>query len=607
MTAKRSSLRIANCSGFYGDRVSAAREMVDGGPIDVLTGDYLAELTLLILWKNRKRDANAGYAVTFLRQVEDVLGTCLDRGIKVVANAGGLNPAGLAHRIKALGDELGLHPKVAYIDGDDLLPGLPALEAEGIDFAHLDTGRHLAEAGVRPVTANAYLGAWGIVEALNGGADIVICPRVTDASLVVGPAAWAFGWSRGDWDRIAGAIVAGHVLECGAQATGGNFAFFTEIPDPVHPGLPIAEMAADGSCVITKHPGTAGQVTVDTVTAQMLYEIDSPHYLNPDAVACFETVQLHQEAPDRVAITGTRGKPAPDTAKVCLNYSGGYRNTVTFLLTGLNIEAKARFVEAKLWAEAGGRDQYDAVDVRLSRTDQQDCALNAEAVARLAITVKDRDPDLVGRAFFDAAASLGLSSYPGTFSERADRRAAEFGVYWPAIIPADRVRQRVVLSDGQEVEIPYPPPGAVPNEGKFQPASSGTGTGSVFCGATRLAPLGLVAGARSGDKGGNANVGLWARSDQAYAWLARYLDVSRFRSLLPEAGDLVVDRYEIPNLRALNFVVRGLLDEGVAATTRPDPQAKGLGEYVRSRLVDIPVSLLQPGNAGTAEESDVQS
>lgn len=607
MTAQRSLLRIANCSGFYGDRVPAAREMVEGGPIDVLTGDYLAELTMLILWKNRKRDADAGYAVTFLQQMEDVLGTCLDRGIKVVANAGGLNPAGLARRIRELGDEVGLHPKVAYVDGDDLLPDLCALQADGIDFAHLDTGQPLAGAGVQPVTANAYLGAWGIVEALNGGADIVVCPRITDASLVVGPAAWAFGWDRADWDRIAGAIVAGHVLECGAQATGGNFSFFTEIPDPVHPGLPIAEMAADGSCVITKHPGTGGQVTVDTVTAQLLYEIDSPHYLNPDAIACFETIQLQQAGPDRVAISGVRGQPAPDTAKVCLNYSGGYRNTVTFLLTGLNIETKARFAEAGLWAETGGKEQYDAVDVRLIRTDHPDSERNAEAVARLTITVKAQSPDLVGRAFFNAATSLGLSSYPGTFSERADRRASEYGVYWPALVPADRLRHRAVLPDGKTADVPYPPPGAVrPGITPHQPGTAGDRVPAGH-GVTRRAPLGLVTGARSGDKGGNANVGLWARSDDAYAWLCGYLDITRFRDLLPEAENLTVDRYELTNLRALNFVVRGLLDEGVAATARPDPQAKGLGEYLRSRFVDIPVSLLETSATVTGQAPGVQS
>lgn len=308
-------LRIANCSGFYGDRLSAAREMVEGGPIDVLTGDYLAELTMLILWKARQRDPGAGYAVSFLAQMHDVLGTCLERGIKVVVNAGGLNPAGLAARLGTLAGAAGLRPRIAHVEGDDLLARLPRLQKEGHDLAHLATGRPLAGSGAEPVTANAYLGGWGITEALRAGADVVICGRVTDAALVAGPAAWAFDWATDDWDRLAGAVTAGHIIECGAQATGGNYAFFTELDQPLRPGFPIAELRADGSAVITKHPGTGGAVTVDTVTAQLLYEIGGPAYLNPDVIARFDTVRLRQLGPDRVQVSGARGNPPPTRSR----------------------------------------------------------------------------------------------------------------------------------------------------------------------------------------------------------------------------------------------------------------------------------------------------
>ncbi len=304
-------LRIANCSGFYGDRLSAAREMVEGGPIDVLTGDWLAELTMLILWKGYQRDRSRGWAHTFLTQMEEVLGTCIDRGIKVVTNAGGLNPSGLADQVRALADRLGLAVSVAHVEGDDLLPRLAELEQDGHPLAHLDTGRPLAEASGEVVSANAYLGAWPIVDALDGGADVVVCPRITDASLVVGPAAWHHGWGQTDWDRLAGAVVAGHVIECGPQATGGNYAFFTEVPGMEHPGFPIAEVAADGSSVITKHPGTGGEVSVGTVTAQLLYEIAGHDYPNTDVVARFDTITVDQEGPDRVRISGTAACPPP--------------------------------------------------------------------------------------------------------------------------------------------------------------------------------------------------------------------------------------------------------------------------------------------------------
>ena len=305
------AVRIANCSGFYGDRVSAAREMVEGGPIDYLTGDWLAELTMLILSRTQAKRPGGGYARTFLTQMEEVMGSCLDRGIRVVANAGGLDPTGCAEAIQEVADRLGLAPRLGVVSGDDLLARLDELIAAGHDFTHLDTGEALGARRAEVVTANAYLGCWGIVEALGQGADIVVTGRVTDAAVVIGPAAHAHGWSRTDWDALAGACVAGHVIECGAQATGGNYAFFTEVPDLRHPGFPLAEIAADGSSVITKHPGTGGELSIGTVTSQLLYEIGSERYLNPDVVARFDTIQLAVDGPDRVRIAPVRGEPAP--------------------------------------------------------------------------------------------------------------------------------------------------------------------------------------------------------------------------------------------------------------------------------------------------------
>lgn len=578
-TSRRETLRIANCSGFYGDRLSAAREMVEGGPIDVLTGDYLAELTMLILWKARQRDPDAGYAVSFLAQMRDVLGTCLRRGIKVVVNAGGLNPAGLARKVRELAALAGLDPLVAHLEGDDLLPRLPELAARGERLAHISTGQPLAGSGVEPLTANAYLGGWGIAAALEAGADVVICGRVTDASLVVGPAAWAFGWAPDDWDRLAGAVTAGHVIECGAQATGGNFAFFTEISDPVHPGFPVAELAADGSCVITKHPGTGGAVTTDTVTAQLLYEIEHPAYPNADVVARFDTAVLAQDGPDRVRISGVRGEPAPDTLKVCVNHRGGYRNSATFVLTGLDIAAKAEFALATLRDAAGADERFAQVASRLEPD---------AGGARLTVTWLDPDPDKVGRSLFTAIAGTALSGYPGLHLEHATPKPTEYGVHWPALVDAALVAPEVVLADGSRLPVPRPPTRPYAAGPCAAPAASPPPPS----GPTVRAPLGTLIGARSGDKGGDANVGLWARDDRAHAWLRGFLDEERLRQLLPEARDLAVSRFELPNLRALNFVVHGLLGAGVAASTRQDPQAKALGEYLRAQRVDIPTALL---------------
>jgi Acyclic terpene utilisation family protein AtuA len=585
-------LRVANCSGFYGDRHSAPRELLEGGPIDVLTGDYLAELTMLILWRSRGRDPAKGYATSFLRQMEECLGLAVERGVKVVANAGGLNPAGLAAELRALAGRLGVPVRVAHVEGDGLLGRLPELQAAGEALAHLDTGLPLAAAGVAPVTANAYLGAWGIVSALDAGADVVVCGRVTDASLVVGPAAWRFGWAADDWDRLAGAVVAGHVLECGAQATGGNYAFLDELPDGRPPGFPVAEVRDDGSAVVTKHPGTGGLVSVGTVTAQLLYEIDGPAYANPDVVARFDTVRVEPAGPDRVLLHGTRGEPAPERLKVAINYLGGFRNSMSFVLTGLDVEAKAAMVEAALFERLGGRGRFQAAEVRLVGRPAPDPATAEEAVAELRVTVKDPDPARVGRAFSNAVIELALASYPGCYTTTPPGEATPYGVYWPALVRADAVEQVVVLDGGQRLVV-KPPTAAARLPGPARPAPPAPDPVAPPAGPTVRAPLGRAFGARSGDKGGNANVGVWARDPEGYAFLASFLTVERFRELLPETRGLRVRRHELPNLLALNFVVVGLLDEGVSSSTRIDPQAKGLGEWLRARVVDLPVALVE--------------
>jgi hypothetical protein len=550
-------IRIGNASGFYGDRLAAVDEMLTGGQLDVLTGDYLAELTMLILGRDRQRDPALGYARTFLRQMESGLGLALERGVKVVTNAGGLNPAGLATALGRLAATLGLAPRIGYVTGDELSrPGA--------------------------VTANAYLGAFGIAECLAAGADIVVTGRVTDASLVVGPAIARYGWTRTDHDALAGATVAGHILECGAQATGGNFAFFTELKDVRHPGFPVAEVAADGSCVITKHDGTGGAVTVETVTAQLLYEIGPPGYLGPDVVAHFDTIELHEAGPDRVAVSGVRGSPPPPTLKVGTVTLDGYRNAMTFVLTGLDIEAKARLVGEQLAAAVGTH----GLELVLARTDHPDADSTETASALLHAHLRDPDPARVGRAFSQAAVELVLASYPGATVTAPPGDATPVGVFTAGTVGQGEVSHVAVLPSGSPVVIP--PPSVT---GTVAAPRVPAPPAPVGGGATLRTPLGTVVGARSGDKGGDANLGVWARTGPGYDWLRGYLTVAELRRLLPETAELDVDRYELPNLRALNFVIHGLLGAGVAASTRFDPQAKALGEWLRSRLVDVPANL----------------
>ncbi|MFI2348571.1 acyclic terpene utilization AtuA family protein [Streptomyces sp. NPDC019443] len=569
-------LRIGNASGFYGDRFDAVREMLTGGPLDVLTGDYLAELTMLILGRDRQKDPRLGYAKTFLRQLEDSLGLAHERGVKIVTNAGGLNPAGLAYAVRALADRVGVPVKVAHVEGDDLAARFPDA-----------------------LTANAYLGGAGIAECLRAGADVVVTGRVTDAALVTGPAAAHFGWSPEDYDALAGAVVAGHVLECGTQATGGNYAFFSG-HDVRRPGFPLAEIHADGTSVITKHDGTGGLVDVGTVTAQLLYETGGARYAGPDVTARLDTVRLAQDGHDRVRISGVRGEAPPPTLKVGLNRIGGWRNEVVFVLTGLDIEAKARLVRDQLEDTLGKRRPAD-VRWELARTERPDGDTEEQASAYLRLVVRDSDPDRVGRAVSGAAIELALGSYPGFHVTAPPGKGAPYGIFEAEHVDAAEVPHTAVLPDGERREMGVPPAEgwgkiAVPTSVRtkeVEPVDSGSGLPDALPdGPRRAAPLGLVAGARSGDKGGDANVGVWARSEDAWRWLAHELSVDRFRALLPETAGLRVTRHVLPNLRALNFVVEGILGEGVAAQARFDPQAKALGEWLRSRYVDIPEVLL---------------
>ena len=575
-------VRIGNCSGYYGDRLSAMREMLESGELDYLTGDYLAELTMLILGRDQMKDPATGYAKSFLRQMTDCLALAREKGVKIVANAGGLNPAGLAAKLREVAAEQGIDVVVAHVEGDDLRE-----RAEEFEFG-------------QTLTANAYLGGFGIAEALKQGADVVVTGRVTDASVVVGPAIAHHGWGRDDFDALAGAVVAGHVIECGTQATGGNFSGFTDIDMSAPLGFPIAEVAADGSSVITKHDGTGGAVTVDTVTAQLMYEVGGPVYLGPDVATRLDTMVVTQDGPDRVAISGVVGQPPPSTTKVCLNTLGGFRNTVEFLLTGLDIEEKAALVKAQMETAFDAGTRPDVVEWQLDRTDVPDPHTEAAGTSLLRCHVRSGEPDPVGRAFSDAAIQIALASYPGFSVTRPPAAGMPFGVYRPAYVPQTEVPHVVVLADGTRVDID--PPKDTTDE--LDAGGVGVTIAEDWVGDTVRVPLGRLVHARSGDKGGDANLGVWIPADHphrdsAFTWLAAFLDEDTVRDLLPEAETLDVEIHPLPNLAAVNVVIHGLLGEGVASSTRLDPQAKGLGEWLRARDAAVPTALLADEGAAS--------
>ncbi len=578
---------IANISGFYGDRLSAPQEMIEGGPVDFLTGDYLAELTMAILYKSKLKNKELGYAKTFLKQMEVVMGPCLDKAVKVVVNAGGLNPSGLAKALEEAAAALGLHPTIAYIEGDDLMPRLSSLRAQGANLTHLDQGDNLSDSGLLPVSANAYLGCWGIVDALRSGADIVVTGRVSDTSVVMGPAAYHFGWAKDDWDALAGAAVAGHVIECGGQATGGNYSYFQEVPSYKNIGFPIAEIAADGSSVITKHPGTGGIVNTGTVTSQLMYEINAPEYITPDVVAHFDTIELAQEGIDRVVMKGIRGTAATSSSKVTVNCMDGFQNSMTFQIVGLDHEEKVSVLKQTIIDALGGEDAFGDLVFHYIPSHHDDPSSNEVAMSQLKVSVKDQDPQKAGKHFTSKMVEMALCMVPGVCWSSAPVPAKPRIMHFPALIDKSYISQ-IVNVNGKKTEVKE-----MSYHGNAKPLTQPLEAETTSFGPTEMAYLGDAFAARSGDKGGNANLGIWGKHKAAYEYLQSYLTVSELKRLLPDTADFEIIRYEFPNLFGLNFYIKGLLQEGVAASTRVDPQAKTLGEYLRAKRVEMPISLLQ--------------
>ncbi|MDC3152778.1 DUF1446 domain-containing protein [SAR86 cluster bacterium] len=582
-------IKIANCSGFYGDKLSAAKDLVDGGPIDVLTGDYLAELTMAILFGQKmQRGEDKGYVGTFLKQINQIAKSCMEKNIKIVSNAGGLNPKSMANEIEKILKQQSINMKVAYIDGDDLMPIIPELSELGEEFKNIDKDIKLNESDYSPLTANAYLGAWGIKEALDKGADIVVCPRVTDAAVVIGPAAWKFNWERDNYDSLAGALAAGHIIECGCQATGGNYAFFKEVKSFDNIGYPIAEIYEDGSFFITKHPNTGGLVSCGTVTAQLLYEINSPAYVNPDVIAHFDTLKIEEVEEDRVYVSGCRGSSPPNKHKVCINLAGGFRNGMEIILTGLDIEAKAKVFTDALFNSVGGKKQFDEVSIQLHRTDKENPITNEEAMASLLVSVKSKDQNLVGRLFSAKIIELALANIPGFFAQGGVKPSGPVIVYWPSLVNSKHIKEKVHI-DGKEIEV-IPTSQLELDEIYYQ--KEPIKIKKIKKEDEKQIYFGEIYGTRSGDKGGCANLGVWAKNSDSFAFLHNFLTVKKLKELLPDLNQFKVERFELANINSLNFYIHDILQDGISSNDKKDGQAKSLGEYLRAKKIKVPQSII---------------
>jgi len=442
-------IRIAAGQGFWGDLPDAPVRQVEGGPIDYLMLDYLAEVTMSIMQKQKARDPRAGYARDFVSLMKEILPACVQRDIKVIANAGGVNVKGCAAAIAEVAGELGLAGKVTIgiVTGDDILDRIDDFLARGIELRNMDTGEPLSSVRERIQSANAYLGAAPIVEALNRGAQIVVTGRATDTGLTLGPMIHEFGWADNDWDKLAAGTIAGHIIECGAQCSGGNCQHeWQTIPDLANVGFPIAEAAADATFVITKHEGTGGRVSVPSVKEQLVYEMGDPHeYITPDCVADFTTIQLAADGADRVKVFGIKGRPATDSLKVSISYSAGYKAVGTLVYSWPDAYAKAKAADQIL------RARLERLGLHFDQILTEYVGANAThgplagpaspdlAEVQLRVGVRGNDRASIER-FTKEIAPLILTGPPGVTGFAGGRpKVEEIVAYWPALIPKSEI------------------------------------------------------------------------------------------------------------------------------------------------------------------------
>lgn len=447
---------IANGQGFWGDSMLGPMRLVNEGPLHYLTLDYLAEVTMSIMRKLKERDPNAGYATDFVELLRRILPICKRKGIRIIANAGGVNPRACRDAILQVVRDLKLSGvKVAIVEGDDILDRLPELIEAGEEFRNLDTGEPISSVRDRVLCANVYIGAKPIAEALDAGADVVVTGRATDPSLVVGPLIHEFGWSMDDFDRLASATVLGHILECGAQCTGGNYTRWREVPDFARIGYPVAEVSEDGSFVVTKHEGTGGLVNLETVTSQLLYELGDPkNYLGPDVIADFTTIRMEQDGPDRVRVHSVRGRAPTDTYKISMSYHDGYKVVGQVVLTGPDAVEKARLCAQIVFdrlALAGFRipEEQRFVEVFGNNVCYEGIVPPPEQPSEVLLRIGARGPDKLPLEFLGRELAPLVTTGPaGVTGFAAGRPRASLVVgYWPALIDKSRVSTRVTVEE----------------------------------------------------------------------------------------------------------------------------------------------------------------
>lgn len=593
----KKKIRIGNASGYWGDDLSALKRQLNGGPLDYITMDFLAEVTMSILQRQRKAAPDLGYAVDFVTQLEECLPLIVSKNVRVISNAGGINPIGMGRRIIELARKMKLDIKVGVVYGDDIVGQLYELSAAGERFVNMETGEDFY--GVRSgiTSANIYLGSEPVVKALDAGCHIVVTGRVTDTGITLAPMIHEFGWPMDDWDKMAAGVVAGHLIECGSQVSGGNITDWHEIKNFDNIGYPIIEMEESGEFVVTKHKKTGGAVSEKTVKEQLVYEMGDPsNYISPDGIARFDTIQIKEVGRDRVRVFGVKGKPEPDFLKVSMSYDDGWKASGEVLVSGPDTTRKAEIIASIFWNKL--KHKYESKRSEMigsgSIWPRSVAACESNEIL-LRFGVRDHDVNKI-RDFGKALSTLILSGPAGMAVTGQGRpKPKQVIAYWPALIHRSRVKAKVLTittkreEDFHEITFPirvHATADEAPPPQRQRPKKRPTG---------KLKEIRLqeICYARSGDKGDTCNIGVLARSPEIYDWLVDNLTTSTVKRFFEGITTGKVVRYQLDNLHALNFLLEQTLDGGGTRSLMIDPQGKTLAQALLQMRVKVPSSLLK--------------
>jgi hypothetical protein len=588
-------VRIGNAGGYWGDDLSALKRQLAGGSLDYITMDFLAEITMSILERQRQKNPELGYATDFLGQIKECLSLIVEKNVKVISSAGGINPIALGRKIIETAKEQGINVKVGVVHGDNIIDQIDDLMTQGEKFTNLDTGENFADIRSRVTSANVYLGAEPVVKALEQGCQIIVTGRVTDTGITLAPMIHEFGWKWDDWNKIAAGVIAGHIIECGAQSSGGNITDWRDIKTFHNIGYPIIEMEPSGEFTVTKHPGTGGLVSEKTVKEQLVYEMGDPaNYITPDGIARFDSIRLKPAGKDRVRVFGIKGEPLTDKFKVSMSYNDGWKAQGGILVSGPNTYAKAKTLADIYWKRLGLKYQQTRTDLIGSGSIWPESIRSGETTEIiLQFGVRDQDYKKV-EEFGKLIPALILSGPSGLAVTGGGRpRPSQVVAYWPALMDRTKAVAKVLTLDtsGNEIEstITFKPNTYKPLKLKLtSPVQKKTKNPS---GKLKSAKLRELYYARSGDKGDTCNIGVLARSPEIYSWLVKNLTNAKVKTFFKGIANGKVVRYELDNLHGLNFLLEQSLGGGGTLSLMVDPQGKTLAQALLEMPVKAPAQL----------------